>query len=258
MDVNSFYREVFEDILGLDVLGLESQYPQLVKLINRRTIKTFSNYIPCKYMMYLDLSDRTKIVPSSSDYVGVEYYLQDDSLNKFHLPIKELLSVNYMSTSNVDPYDPQMGSYFSWVNMSRQNLTFDDILMGSEYTYNRSLTDSAIPFKPYHELRGSHILYMKNYFYDGTVGILIRTDFPNIVSIPDEYREWFIRLSVYDIKIRLYNELKYLEDIVTPSGNLNLRVSDWDSAYKEREDFLMDLKKASFPDRVADKFFAIV
>ena len=258
MDVTSFYKEVFEDTLGLDVLGLESIYPQLVKLINRRTLKTFSTYIPCKYLLYLNLADRNNVIPNPHDRVGVEYYLNDDTLNKFQLPIKELIRVNYINTSAVDPYDPRSADYFSWVNTNRQNLTLDSLLMGSEYTYNRTLTDFAVPFKKYEELRGSHILYLKNYFFDGTLEITVKTDWPNVVSIPEEYREIFIKLSVLDIKIRLYNELKYLEDVVTPAGNLNLKVSDWDSAYRDREDYLRDLKRISFPDRIGDKFFRIV
>lgn len=258
MDVQSFCKEVFEDILGLDVLGLESQFPQLMELINRRTLKTFSNYIPCKYLFYLNLADRSNVIPNPHDRVGVEYYLNDSTLDKFKLPIKELISVNYINTSAVDPYDPRSADYFSWVNTNRQNLTLDSLLMGSEYTYNRTLTDFAVPFKKYHELRGSRILYAKNYFFDGILELTIKTDYPNIVSIPEEYREIFIKLAIFDIKIRLYNELKYLEDIVTPSGNLNLRVSDWESAYRDREDYLRDLKRISFPDRVGDKFFRIV
>ena len=43
MDVNNFYKEVFEDTLGLDVLGLESTYQNLVKLVETKTLITFSN-----------------------------------------------------------------------------------------------------------------------------------------------------------------------------------------------------------------------
>ena len=57
MDVNNFYKEVFEETLGLDVLGLESTYHQLVKLVETKTLVTFSNYIPALYKFRLDISD---------------------------------------------------------------------------------------------------------------------------------------------------------------------------------------------------------
>ena len=43
MDVQNFYKELFVDTLGLDVLGLEKQFPALVKLVETKSIVTFSN-----------------------------------------------------------------------------------------------------------------------------------------------------------------------------------------------------------------------
>ena len=37
MDVQVFYKELFEQTLGLDVLGIESQFPDLVKLVESKT-----------------------------------------------------------------------------------------------------------------------------------------------------------------------------------------------------------------------------
>lgn len=258
MDVNNFYKEVFEDILGLDVLGLESRFKDLVKLVNRRTLITFSNLIPCKYITYLDLDDTSKMIREDHQRVGTEWVIDDPVLAKFHLPILGIESINYSNMAGTDPYDPSSAAYYNAVIASRQNLTLESVLMGSEYTYNRTLIDSAIPFKKYHELRGPNVLYLQNYAYSGTIEITIKTRYPNLASIPEEYRETLITLALYDIKIKLYNELKYLEDIVTPAGNLNLRVSDWDGAFRDREDFLKDLRSRTMPDRVGKGYFHIV
>ena len=93
---------------------------------------------------------------------------------------------------------------------------------------------------------------------DGQLDVKFRVQFPNIASIPEDYRETFIQLAIYDIKIKLYNELKYIEDIVTPAGNLNLRVSDWDSAERDRVEFLRELRTKSFPDRLRDDYFVLL
>lgn len=258
MNVNNFYKEVFEDILGLDVLGLESRFPELVKLVNRRTLVTFSNLIPCKYITYLDLSDNRNMIKEDKLRQGTEWYIDDPTLDKFNLPILSIDSINYNNISGVDPYNPDASAYYSAVIASRQNITLESVLMGSEYTYNRTLVDSAIPYKRYHELRGGRVLYLQNYAFNGTIEITINTRYPNIVSIPEEYREIFIELACYDIKTKLYNELKFLEDVVTPSGNLNLKISDWEGAYKEREDYLRDLRNRSLPDRVGRHYFQIL
>ena len=54
MDVNNFYKEVFERTLGLDVLGLENTYQELVRLVESKTLITFSQYIPALYKFKLD------------------------------------------------------------------------------------------------------------------------------------------------------------------------------------------------------------
>ena len=257
MNVNSFFRILFEDTLGLDVLGLEARFSDLVKLIDRSTLVTFSNLIPAKYLSYLDLKDPRNIVKKDRHTLGVEYYIDDPVLDKFHLPILAVDKIEPNNVGAVDPYDPDSSAYYSSLVASRNNLTLEGVLMGSEYTYNRTLIDSTVPFKPYKELRGPRTLYLRNYSYYGEVELSLRVPWPNIVSIPEEYREIFLTLCQYDIKVKLWNELKYMEDIVTPTGNLSLRV-DWESAAKEREDYINDLRHRTIPDRIGPTYFRIL
>ena len=65
-------------------------------------------------------------------------------------------------------------------------------------------------------------------------------------------------LAKFDVKNRLWVELRYIQDIVTPSGNLDLKINDWESAEKDREDYLRELRTRTFPDRVMDKYFRII
>ena len=115
-----------------------------------------------------------------------------------------------------------------------------------------------MPFKRYHELRGPRILYLKNYAIQGTVEVTLKTRWPNIVSIPEEYHNDFIRLAKLDCEIYAWQNLKYLESVVTPAGNLDLKISSWESAEQEREDFLKELRTRSFPDRVGSMYFQLV
>lgn len=258
MDVNNFYKEVFEQTLGLDVLGLEAEYQTLVKLIESKTIVTFSNYIPALYLTYLDLSDRSNVIRDDHNTLGVEFYLEDPVLNKFNLPILGIEKIDYNNTGeSTDPYNPDSSAYYSSVIASRNNLTLDGLLMGSEYSYNLTLTASAYPWNRYFELRGPHTLFLRNYAFGGTAEITVKTRYPNLVSIPEEYREILVKLACLDIKVYLWNSLRYLENIVTPTGNLSLQF-DWSSAESDREDFLKDLRNRSFADRVSTKYFMII
>lgn len=257
MNVNNFFRTLFEDTLGLDVLGLDNRFADFVKLIDRNTLVTFSNLIPAKYLTYLDLSDPRNIVRKDRHTLGVEYYIEDEVLDKFNLPILSVEKVEPNNVGVVDPYDPSSSAYYSSLIASRQNLTLEGVFMGSEYTRNRTLIDSAIPFKMYKELRGPRTLYLRNFAYEGEVELTLKVPWPNIVSIPEEYKEILLTLCQYDIKIKLWNELKYVEDVVTPTGNLNLRM-DWESAAKDREDYIQQLRLKTIPDRMGPVYFHIL
>lgn len=258
MNVNQFYTELFEQTLGLDVIGIENQFRELVKLINSKTLSAFSNLIPLKYLYYLDLTDQSHIIKKEQHTLGVEYYIDDPVLEKFHLPILGIDKIEFNNVGVVDPYDPNSAAYHSSVIASRQNLTLEAVLFGAEYTYNRTLTDSAMPFKRYHELRGSRVLYLRNYAFQGTVEIVLRTNWPNLVSIPEEYKEVFMRLAKLDVEIYLWNQLKYLQSsIVTPAGNIDLQV-DWSGAEAERDEYLRDLRTRSFPDRVGNMYIQLL
>lgn len=259
MNVQQFYQEIFEDTLGLDVMGLENEFRDLVNLVETKTMMTMANMIPVKYKIYLDLLDKSHIVPKDHPTNGIEYYLSDPVLDKYGLSIMGVDSINYCNNSaTVDPYDPDSAAYYSSVIASRNNVTFESVLMGPEYTYNRTLIDFGLPFKRYHELRGSNVLYLQNYTFDGTVEVVCRVGYPNIVSVPEEYRQEYVKMALFDIKIKLWNELKYIENVVTPSGNSELKISDWESAERDREEYLRELRTRTFPDRVFASYFQIV
>lgn len=256
MNVNDFYRDLFEDKLGLDVLGLESRYKDLVKLINRTTLLTFSTYIPCIYAIRLDLGDKKLIVREEISRMGRDYYLSDPTLLKFGLQIIEVLGID-LTVSN-DNGATEREAFYSTMIPDVGVFNIENILLGSEATYNETLIRNAVPFKRNFSMKGSNVLYLLNYPLDGVVDVRIRTSFPNIASIPVEYKEVLMTLAKLDIKIKLYNELKYLEDIVTPSGNLSLRIGDWEGAERDRDDYIKELRIKSFPDRVGTGYFNIV
>lgn len=257
MDVQRFYHELFDSTLGLDVLGLENEYQTLVKLIESKTLLTFSSYIPAKYVMILDLTDRSNIIRDDDHILGVEYYLHDPILEKYNLPILDVDKIDYHNLGTVDPYDPNSSSYYSSIIASRNNVTLESVLFGAEYTYNRTLTDFAFPWKRYHEYRGGNVLFLQNYAFEGQAEITVKTQYPNLTAIPEEYREVFMSLAKFDVRIFLWNNLRYLEDIVTPTGNLQLRF-DWSSAEQDRDEYLRDLRTRSFPDRIGRSYFSLV
>lgn len=256
MDVRMFYDHLFGDVLGLDALGLENTERDLVRMIDTMTLTTFSNYVPAIYKTRIALHDRSKIVRKDKWEEGTEYYLDDPVLDKFNL---EILSIDHIEPANLnmDPYDPSSSAFYNSILASRNNMTLESVLFGSEYTYNRTLIDSALPYKRYEELRGPRTLYLKNWNLDGDVYVDLQVRWPNVRSLPQEYFESFTTLAAYDCKRTLWHSLRNIEDIVTPTGNLQLRF-DWSSAELERADFLRELERKSIPDRTRAHYFYIL
>lgn len=248
MDVCDFYTQVFEDDLALDILGLEDRYREYVELINRKTIPTFSQYVPCHFYTYVDLSAyHGDMIFEDRSRVGREYYIDDPVLKKFNVRI---IGVDRVEVTTGREFDPEASWYYSSVITSRQNISLDSILMGAESTYGRNIADSAIPFKKSHEYRGDKVLYLKNYPLEGWCEVCLSVTWPNLASIPEEFRNDLVRLAKYDVKIKEWPNFRYLENIPLPTGgNLDLKF-DWSSAEDDREQFLDDLRHRSLPDRV--------
>lgn len=258
MDVCAMYKEIFIDTMGLDVLGMESKFQTLVRLIETKTLTAFSQCIPALYITYLNLDDSSLVIRNDHATVGTEYVLEDPVLDKFRLPILGVEKIDYNNVGDsVDPYDPNSTAYYESVANSRNGLTLEGVLMGPEYTYNTTLTNFALPWNRYFELRGPHTLYMRNYAAGGIAEVTLKTRYPNVASIPEEFRETFIELAIYDCQIFLWNSLKYLLQVVTPSGSLDLGF-DWSNAAAERKEFLKDLRSRSLPDRVGASYFRIL
>lgn len=247
MNTNLFIKDLFEDTLGLDVLGLEFMYPELIKMINKQSLKTFSANVSCAYDVLLDLGDTTKIRASRSFGLQdeIDYELTDPILQIFNLPILDILTVKAEYQASI--YNGYSGG----------NMGVFDILLGSEQTTTKTLASSALPFKKYFTMKSDKILTLRGYPKTGKCYVKIRTRFPSMQALPEFYAEEFKTLCKYDIKIKLWNQLKFIEDIVTPNGNLNLKISDWESAERDRVDYLKDLKIRAFPDMVGTFYYTV-
>lgn len=258
MDVNQFLHELFEYDLGLDSMGLENQYRELVKLITTKTLTTWSNHVPARLTTYIDLRTNRNLVKKDFRAAEAEYYIDEPLLDMFRLKILGLGRLEPVGTGSVDPYDPESSAYYSSVIASRQTITLENVLMSSEATRSRALINTAYPWQIEKTLVGPRTVRFKNITDTTGYTLELMTNWPTLASIPEEYRESFKSLCKLDIKIATWNAMKFVEQVVTPSGNLDLRISDWESAERDREEFLRNLRNLSLADRVGDAYYHIL
>ena len=258
MNVNQFLHELFEYDLGLDAMGLSNQYRELVKLIDTKTLTTWSNYVPARLITYIDLRTNKNLVKKDFREAAAEYYIDEPLLDQFKLSILGLGRLEPVGTGSVDPYDPESSAYYSSIIASRQMMTLEDVLMSSEATRSRSLINTAYPWQMEKELVGPRTVRFKNVTDTTGYTLELFVPWPNVASINDEYAESFRTLCKLDIKTWLWTQIRYVEQVVTPSGNLDLRVSDWESAERDRDEFLRTLKNQSLADRVGSSYFHVL
>jgi len=250
MNVNKFYKELFEDVLGLNVLGLEYFYPVLIELVSRRSLSTFSDLIFHRYEYYFDV-EGSHLIEEDGYQEGREYFIRDSFLDRFNLQVLGLEKVKPMIL-DADSDD----LYF--MGLASAPLSTMDLLLGSEANYQKNLTFGAMGKVTNFSLTGPRSFRCYNQGFVNRMRATLLIRYPNIASIPEDYKENFLKLAMLDVKNKLWNELKFMEDLATPGGSVNLKISDYESALNERDDYVKELRELTFPDRVGGSYFTVL
>lgn len=258
MDVQLFLKELFEYDLGLEALGLANHFREIVRLIDTKTLTTWSNYVPARLLTYIDMRTNRNLVKKDFREAAAEYYIDEPILDQFNLQILGLGRLEPVGTGSVDPYDPESSAYYSSIIASRQTMTLENVLMSAEATRSRALINTAYPWQMEKELVGPRTVRFKNVTDTTGYTLELFIPWPNVVSISSEYKESFKTLCKLDIKMMLWQELKFMESVTTPTGNIDLRIADWESAERDRDEFLRNLKNQSLGDRVGSNFFFLL
>jgi hypothetical protein len=250
------YNEIFENKLGLDVMGLEHLYPELILRIKETTFPTFSSFIPCIYPYLFDTRDKNVTIGREFMSNIIQIRIVDDAIKQMNLSILGCKNIKPV-TIKENAYDNKFSSRTSALLMA-SNYNVYDILVGSSMQATNSEVRQMLGAATTVQLKGSDILEIKNP-YTGQLQVAeLLISHPTINSIPDSFREEFIRLATYDVQIYLHSTLKYMEDVVTPAGNINLRIGEYENATREREDYLKEFRSRSFADRVINNYFTVI
>lgn len=242
------YLELFEDEMGLDTMGLTSFYPALIETIQKKTLPVFSELFPCVYPYLLDPNDMANRIPDAYAGSSVEYRINDPMLDSFGLKV---LSYKHMYPAyKKDEYEKgYQGQYLGGIYGYGGNM-LDDMLIGNIQGSINSKYREVLGMNPVCKLKGTKLLELKHFADFNPYIVELIITYPNVNSIQETFKRYFLNLAKFEVGIYLYNKLKYMEDIVTPAGNVNLRISDWEGYPRERDDYITQLRELTFPDRV--------
>ena len=242
MNITSLMKEIIEYRLGLDVMHVSEYYDQIKTMLEEKTLRTFSEYVPYTltdtYVMCQDKRENTTCLfnPIKTFNGSTEWSIHHPRLARNNISIISLIRV--MSTESALHGVPRARATFDLEGMLDYSLV-TNIASRMSYKHRRWA------FLPPTRVRLVGF---------GTTSVVLRIKIPyaSFSSIPQGFNEIFHKLASLDVRIFLYNKLKYIEDLETPLGNISLRISDWEGALNEREEFLNDLN----PELVKQNLFA--
>jgi len=241
MDINYIMTDIIEYRLGLDMLHLEKYYPKIKSIIEDKTMKVFSQIIP------YELED-AYIIADKSDSATTLYDEKEtpDGYYQYKIgnPLLENNNVSIMSIISVKDNEGFLGG----IGGVRGN-TFDvegmlDYSLQSTFKSKMGFKFKRWDFVP------PNIVKLKGY---GTKDILLKlkTQYPNFASIPEGLSETFLELAEFDVKIYLWNKLKFVEDLETPLGNISLKIDSWGDANNERKEWIKEMQEEALKGNLA-------
>lgn len=234
MNINDIMEEIIEFRLGLDMLHLEDYHEKIKRLLEKKTLTTFSQYVPYTLEDSFNVSP-TKNPNAPSLYDGYEN--TDDGFTRYYIS-HPLVDNNKMDILGIAKITAG-GSALNGINATASPI-FD--LEGMLEHSLRSSIQSKMGFKYRRwDFDPPNIIKLRGYG-ECDIVIKLKLSYPSFSSIPMGFQELFYKLAVLDVKIFLYNKLKYINNLETPLGSIDLMISDWEGAEEERSDFLEELE----------------
>lgn len=212
--------------LGIYVVPLpfENSEKALNDVITTKTLPVFSQFVPRRWEENLSIND-LKQIDATVD------------VSTYELP-KHLFFTPIISIMRCEPINTMFnGAYYSGTPvLSGTTDLFEDMLLGSA-TYD-VMSAIAPPFS-YDFIRPNKLrIYNMTCYLDKIRLIIGYQHADNLSTIPVDAEQSFYDLALLDMKIFLYNNLKYYDEINTAYGNIKLRIEDWSNAESQREDLL--------------------
>ena len=220
--------DVITDIkmdLGIYMIALpfENIDSMIQDVIQRKTIKTFSQYQPTysKYQFNLNSLEKLR---RTDEYTT--YLLPDIFRNREILFVR---SLSYLDTSfsGADVYGltnkaTSLASQYMLANATASVISQMVPKMTFEFRHPREIDI-------YNVVHSSILVFDIAFCHDKNLG-----------SIPETCRESFLKLATLDVKKFLYANLKHYDQLDTAFGTISLKIDDWANADQERKDLISE------------------
>lgn len=212
--------------LGIYVVPLpfNNSEKALNDVILLKTLPVFSQFVPRRWEEVVSINDM-RIVDENVDVATYE------------LP-QHLLHTPIISIMDCAPMNSMFnGAYYSGTPiLSATQDLFEDMMLGNA-TYD--LMSAIAPSFTYDFIRPNRLrVYNMTCYLDKLRLVIGYQHSENLQTIPVDAEQSFYDLALLDVKVFLYNNLKFYDEINTAYGNIKLRIDEWSQAESQREDLI--------------------
>lgn len=244
MNLNDIMEEIIEFRLGLDTMHLQEYYEGIKRVLTKKTLKTFSQYVPYEFEdTYYVTNEINPNIPCLYDEVEessgfFRYKIYHPALADNKLDVLSVISVK-TNDGFISPMGRSRSNSFDLMGMLTYSVE-SDIRSHMGFKYRRW---DFVP-KNTLKLRG---------YSNKEILLKLKIRYPNFSTIPEGYSEVFHELAELDVQAYLYNKLKYIDELETPLGNISLKIDEWADAKERRKEFLEELE----PEKLRQNLSAI-
>ena len=237
--------DIVEMDLGTDAYNLPDKWSKDVwadKVIDLKTLYTFSRYFPNKVTIQLD-TRQMKLDPVD------DYYIIDESIISPDIQILGIKDIPWSDPNalgNGTVYMNGIGPY-GILDSYPSGLDYEDYIDIQTMADNSSLMSRGIypEFKYPNKIKLTSALSVSgpNMGIDVfKIDILVKHH-KNLTTISPTKMEIFERLATADVAKYLYNKLKYYDGIETVFANVDMHMQELQEEAQKRDEIITELKE---------------
>ena len=185
------------------------------------TIPMFSTFVPWRREGMINIKDLIKVEGTQHDYYLPKWLTLT--------PVRYVIDVHL-------PFINQRGTYGDIAPAYGINRSVQGVATSMAYM----MVASQMRAEPTWDYLGHNKIRLFGWPLAQVEMVVACNHLANGESIPDGCYESFMSLAELDVKILLYNTLKYYHEIPTAFGNVNLRIEDYQPAIEEKKALLKE------------------
>lgn len=250
MNINQLLKKLKENLGLTKYLKLSYTDKDLYDIIVTHALRDWSYYFKYEYdPNTIDITDLELVEP---DLVTIPRYITD-AVERSNLQIEDIQRIRIGNNSALanSIYSMYNGAFPSAQSMDQllrgQQLSN---FVGDRDAYNNvrysCWFEKPNMFRFNYPLTMNHQKVLVPSLFRDIRASFYLTQAPNMIGISPTREPYFFKLCrLHIMKVLYENEIKYLENINTGNGNINLKVEEWANAGQALEELLKELEKFS-------------